>query len=264
MTDEIDFAQQYGPWAVVTGAAQGVGLGFAQEIASRGVSVVMLDRQPGVVDIAAELDGEAIGVVADLTDDSWADILTTATADLDIGLAVANAGISFVGNFLDMDHAQRRAHLEINAGAAMELAAMYLPQMVERDKGGFVVTSSGSAIAGTGAVALYSATKAFVMNLAEAVGWELRNTGVHTLSFCGPTMDTPAFRSHNPDYSALMMPMLDPREVVADVLDKLPDGGRWLPEGMDLMASLPREQQVDIISSSTAALYPHIFGTADS
>lgn len=261
-----DFAERYGPWTVVTGAAQGVGLAFANELVRRGLGVVLVDRNPDVGSVAADLaettGGKTRGVVADLAQPEWLETLEQSCADLEIGLAVANAGLSFVGNYLDMNAAERRAIIDVNAHATTELASWALPAMVDRGRGGFLVTSSGSAVAGTGGVALYSATKAFVLNLAEAIGWELRNTGVDTLAFCGPSMDTPAFRSHKADRSKMFVPPVDPAEVVGAVLDQLPDGGAWVPEGMDLMFTMPRADRVPLMSQSTTGMYPHIFGDA--
>lgn len=261
------FSQRYGPWAVVTGAAQGVGLAFAEELLERDLAVVLVDRSSAVHDVAAGL-GDAVGsdartrsVQLDLSDAGWVEALDEATADLEIGLAVANAGISFVGPFTDMTAAERRALLAVNVDAVVELAAWALPAMVERGRGGFVVTSSGSALAGTGGVGLYSASKAFVLNLAEAVGWELRDTGVDTQAVIAPSMDTPAFRDHGPDASRMMAPAVDPRTVVARALDALGDGGWFLgDEGLEMVAGIERRQRVDIMSSATTAMYPDRFG----
>lgn len=256
-----EFRQQYGPWAVVTGAAMGVGLAFVEELHGRNLSVVMVDRDAVVEEVAAGLAGETATVIADVSEPGWLDALGTVCAGKEIGLAVANAGISFVGRYLDMDAAQRHAMIDINATAVADLAAWSLPSMVERGRGGFVVTSSGSALAGTAGVGLYSATKAFVVNLVEAVGWELRDTGVDTLAILAPSMDTPAFRGNEADHSKMAAPPVDPRSVVSAALDDLPRGGRWLPDdGLRFAAEVPRAERVDMMSSATTAMYPQIFG----
>jgi short-subunit dehydrogenase len=257
-----EYSERFGPWAVVTGAAMGVGLAFVEEIHERGIGVVMVDRDPVVHDVAAALAGETRAVVADVTDPSWTDTLTSEVGELEIGLAVANAGISFVGNFLDMSPAQRQAHLDVNCKGVVDLAAWALPPMVERRRGGFVATSSGSALAGTAGVGLYSATKAFVVNLIEAVGWEIRESGVVTQAVVAPSMDTPAFRANGADHSRMMAPPVDPRTVVSRALDDLPEGGRWLAdEGLEFAAAVPRADRVDMMSSATTAMYPQVFET---
>lgn len=256
------FAEQYGPWTVVTGAAMGVGLAFVEELHARGVGVVMVDRDPSVESVAAGLAGDTRTVIADVTDAGWIDAVEGAVDDLEIGLAVANAGISYVGYFLDMTPAQRRAILDVNCAAAVDLAAWSLPPMVERGRGGFVVTSSGSALAGTAGVGLYSATKAFVVNLIESIGWEIRDSGVQTQAIVAPSMDTPAFRDNGADHSRMAAPPVDPRTVVSAALDALPEGGRWLGDpGLEFAAQVPRAERVDMMGSATTAMYPQIFGS---
>ena len=71
----MSFADRYGPWAVVTGAAQGVGLAFTRALLERGCSVVLVDRLPGVSEVAAELGDRTRAVVADLAEPGWIDPL---------------------------------------------------------------------------------------------------------------------------------------------------------------------------------------------
>lgn len=255
-----DYAERFGPWGVVTGAAMGVGLAFVEELHERGIAVVMVDRDEVVREVADGLVGETLAVVTDVTDPDWIDTLAAATGDREIGIAVANAGISFVGNFLDMSVEQRQAHLDVNAKAVADLAAWSLPSMVARGRGGFVATSSGSALAGTAGVGLYSATKAFVVNLVEAIGWEIRESGVVTQAVVAPSMDTPAFRANAADPSRMMAPAVDPRSVVSRALDDLPAGGRWIAdEGLEFAAAVPRAERVDMLSAATTAMYPQVF-----
>lgn len=257
-----EFAAKYGPWAVVTGAAQGVGLAFTEALIERGLGVVMVDLAPEVVAVATALGDETVArpLVVDLTDPAWIDTLEAATFGLEVGLAVANAGVAFVGRYLDMAPARRRAIVDVNCAATGDLASWALPAMVERGRGGFVATSSGSALAGTGGVALYSATKAFSVNLIEALGWELADSGVDTLAVVAPTMDTPMFRSGGADLERAFAPPVDPRVVVEGALDALGEGGRWLAdEGLEFAASVPRGERVDLMSMATTAMYPDTF-----
>jgi short-subunit dehydrogenase len=251
-----DFAHRYGPWAVVTGAAQGVGLAYTDALLERGCSVVLVDRQPEVRDVAAARGTSARAVVADLSEGDWLATLTAAVDGFEVGLAVANAAVSFVGPFLEQPAASRHATVAVNCLATTELAAWALPAMVGRGRGGFVITSSGSALAGTAAVASYSATKAYGMNLAEAIGW-LRDTGVDSLAVVAPSMDTPGWRSHSVDEDAMLQPAIDPRVVVEGALDHLPEGGAWFADpSLELVAGVERRQRVDLLSRATVALYP--------
>lgn len=255
-----EFAERYGPWAVVTGAAQGVGLAYAEELVARGLAVVLVDRDPAVETAAAGLGGETRARVADLAEPDWLERVAATCSDLEVGLAVANAGVSHVGRFLEMPAGARDAILRVNCEATVRMAEWALPPMVHRGRGAFVVTSSGSALAGTAGVALYSASKAFVLNLAEALGFELRGTGVVTQAVVAPSMSTPAFRASGADPERMVAPAVAPREVVARALDALGGPTCFLADpGLELMASLDRRKGVDLISAATTRMYPGIF-----
>lgn len=256
----MSFVDRYGPWAVVTGAAAGVGLAFVEELHARGLGVVMVDVDPAVVDVAGRLDGPTRTCVVDVSGEGWTEALGEACAGAEVGLAVANAGIGFNGWYLDMPAARRRAIIDVNCWATAELASWALPPMVERGRGGFVATSSGSALAGTAGVALYSATKAFAVNLVEALGWELRDSGVHLQVIVAPSMNTPGFARAGADWSKMLVPPVEPRDVIARGLDALHLGGRWLAdEGLEFAATVERRERVDMISEATVAMYPHLF-----
>jgi short-subunit dehydrogenase len=254
------FAEQFGPWAVVTGADAGVGLAWTRQLVDRGVNVVMVDIATSVEGTAASFGSNARGLVADVSDPNWLDDLSAITSDIEIGLAVANAGVSYVGRYLDIDAATRRRIIDVNCTATAELASWALPPMVERGRGGFITTSSGSALCGTAGVGLYSATKAFGVNLIEAIGWELRETGVKTLAVIAPTMSTPAFNSSGADPDLMLAPAVDPELVVSGALDALPGGGRWLADdGLAFAAGVERSERVDMMSAATTSMYPGKF-----
>ncbi len=258
-----EFSDRFGPWAVVTGAAQGVGLAFAENLVDRGLGVVLVDRNREVAEVAAGLEGEARGVVADLGEPRWLQAVADATTDVEVGLAVANAGVSHIGRYLDMTDQQKQAMLRVNIDATVAMADWALPSMVERGRGGFVVTSSGSALCGTGGVGLYSATKAFSLNFAEALGWELCDTGVVTQAVVAPLMATPGFASTPSDTDATGVPAVDPRGVVGGALDALGTAGAascWYADGgLELVASSDRREAVGFMSSTTTAMYPSVF-----
>jgi short-subunit dehydrogenase len=256
----MNFAEKYGPWAVVTGAAAGMGLAYVRELHRRGLGVVLVDVDPAVEQIAGGLDGLTRTCVADVADPAWTSLLAAATEGLEVGLAIANAGVGSTGRFLDLSADRRRLVIDVNCHSTAELAAWALPSMVERRRGGFIATSSGSALAGTGGVALYSATKAFAVNLVEAIGWELRERNIDTLAVVAPMMDTPGLAANAPDATAMFAPPADPAEVAAGALDQLHRGGRWLADpGLEFAAGMPRAERVDALSSNTVAMFPHLY-----
>jgi hypothetical protein len=217
----------------------------------------MVDRLDSVAEVAAPFGDRVRPVVADLVDPVWLEQVGRATAHLEVGLAVANAAVSYVGPFLRQPAESRLATVQVNCLATTELAAWALPAMVDRGRGGFVATSSGSALAGTGSVATYAASKAYVLHLAEALGWELRGTGVDCMGVVAPAMDTPGWRSHPVDRSKMLKPATDPRSVVEAALDRLADGGCFLADpDLQLVVGMDRPTRVDVLSSATSAMYP--------
>src|ERR1700761_4987568 len=102
-----DFKQRYGKWALVSGAAQGIGAAYTERLAGLGMPVVLLDNHEGFLDEqtaklrAAHPDLEFRPVVVDLADAAALTAALEGLADLEIGLLVANAGLGAVGRWLE-------------------------------------------------------------------------------------------------------------------------------------------------------------------
>jgi short-subunit dehydrogenase len=119
--------------------------------------------------------------------------------------------------------------------------------------------SSGAGVAGTAGLAVYSATKAFQLTLAQALHLEWRDQGVDVLGVVGPAIDTPTFRrsfDHDPD--ALPHPPVAPDVVAREVLDALGREIEMMPgpanrEGYQLLSAMPRVDQAQMLSASFSA-----------
>ena len=197
------FAGRYGPWALVTGAAGGIGAEFARQIAGGGVNVLLLDRDEETVaararEIAEESGAEARPVVADLSTLAFLDEVRGLATTHEIGLLVCNAALGPVGPFDATPVEELMASLDVNCRATMALAHALLPGMAERGRGGAILMASNAAYHGTPYVAHYAATKAYNLVLGEGLWYEMRERGVDVLAFApGPT-NTPGLRSANP------------------------------------------------------------------
>src|SRR5690242_4174682 len=115
------FADRYGPWAVVAGAAVGLGAEYARQIAARGLGVVLVDRDGAALrTTAANIAATGARVrplELDLARPDVAEAMQTATADVEIGLLVYNAAIGTVAPFLAMTPALMQAMLDVNCRA---------------------------------------------------------------------------------------------------------------------------------------------------
>ena len=197
------FRARYGPWALVTGAAQGIGRAFADALATRGLHVVLIDVQSQAIataarEIAALQGVETRNVAADLSDREFIDEVLAQVADLEIGLVICNAAIGQEGPFLEEPLDALHRAIDVNCSAAVTLTRAFAPAMLERGRGGLILIASGTALQGSPNYANYAATKAFNLSLGESLHYELREQGVDVLSYVpGPT-NTPGLRSSLP------------------------------------------------------------------
>src|SRR5262249_51741774 len=103
----MEFSEQYGPWALIAGASEGLGAAFADECARRGCNVILVARRETLLDETAVRLRDAHGietrtVVADLGRGDIGDVLSGATDGLDVGLFVYNAAFAPQGPFVDV------------------------------------------------------------------------------------------------------------------------------------------------------------------
>jgi short-subunit dehydrogenase len=190
-------ADQFGPWAVVTGASSGIGREFAHQLAAAGINVMLVARRRAMLDdLAAALAGhygiDSRATSADLSDPGALTLIADATADIDVGLLVSNAGAALPGLFLDSDLQTQRAILRLNTAAHLGLSHHFGGRLARRGRGGIILVSALGAIHGVPYMANSAATKAYVASLGAGLHVELAKRGVHvTVLHPGPTR-TPA------------------------------------------------------------------------
>lgn len=263
MKGAMDFAERYGPWAVVLGASEGLGEAFARDIAGRGVNVVVAARRPEPLkavaeDIAAHDGVETRPVRVDLAAPNFLDELRTVTDELDVGLVVYNAAAAYVGAFLDGAEAFSSI-VAVNCMSPLVVCEHFGRKLVDRGSGGIVLMGSAAGLAGSAFNSAYAASKAFEIVLGESLWAEWRNEGVDVLSVIGPAIDTPTFRSTlSPEVRDKMPKPMAPALAAEQILDALGGDPSFVPgqhaEGIALLGSLPRRQQVEALSSSQSGL----------
>ncbi len=221
-----EFVRRYGPWAIVTGASSGIGEATARGLAARKLSVVLVARRRERLDtLADELrtkhSVETRVVELDLVAPDACETLRAATAGLEIGLLVNNAGFGLKGEFLALSLAEQRRMVELNCQLPVALAHAFLPEMVARRRGGMIVVASAAAFQGMPMTALYSATKGFEVLWAEGLREELRPHGVDVIALCpGPT-DTEGPRRTGVDPSKVPIKMMSPATVAEAGIETL-------------------------------------------
>ena len=178
------------PVALITGASAGLGVEFARQLSARGHQLVLVARRKDRLDaLAAEL-GNARVVACDLGEPGavaglMADILAHGET---VGLLVNNAGFGLGGRFASLDGPRQRSMIDLNCGALTQLAHAVLPDMMARKQGQILNVASTAAFQPGPGMAIYFATKAFVLSFTEALHEELRATGIIVSALCpGPT-----------------------------------------------------------------------------
>jgi short-subunit dehydrogenase len=254
--------ERYGPWAIVAGASDGVGAAFAERLAEDGVNVVLVARRRILLEeIAARLSVETRVVTVDLSDPDAITQLAAAVDDLEVGLFVFNAGADTVNlPLLDRDVDEIRAFVRRNCTAVVEACHHFGGQMVTRGHGGVVLVTSGAAWAGGSRLAVYGATKAFDLVLAESLWAEWRDDGVDVLALVLGQTDTPSLRRSLERHGAPIGEMADPRAVVDEAITHLADGPTWSigmpdPAGAFPLSTLSRRQAVELMSAGTTAMF---------
>ncbi len=262
-----DFSSAYGPWAVVAGAGVGMGASYATQIAGRGLSVLLVDREVEPITALAATLADRFGVdcrtlAVDLGAPDAATAVLDACASLDVGLFVANAAASHVGWFRDQDPASFEAQLRVNALTPTTIIHGLLPRFSRRDRAGIVIMSSLSSRRGAPLVATYAATKAYLAILAESLWDELRADGVDVLGVLPGSTRTPGWLSSQPQSSLGTATLMAPDDVVVEALDALGSGEPTIVAGQAnrdseaLLESMHRAEAVRLVGQVMRDTYP--------
>jgi short-subunit dehydrogenase len=176
--------------ALITGASAGLGVDFARQLSAKGERLLLVARRKDRLDaLAAEL-GNARVVAMDLSQAGAVEHLMAdlASHDEHVDLLVNNAGFGLTGRFSALDGKRQREMIDLNCGALTELAHAVLPGMIERKRGRILNVASTAAFQPGPGMAVYFATKAFVLSFSEALHEEVKKDGIIVTALCpGPT-----------------------------------------------------------------------------
>ena len=179
------------PVTLITGASAGLGAEFARHCARRGEALALAARRRDRLEVLSDaLEGEVHIFEADLAQaDAAASLVDQVEAEgLTIDTLINNAGFGLGGKFVRLPLERQREMIDLNVRTLTELCRLVLPGMVERGRGGILNVASTAAFQAGPNMAVYYATKAFVLSFTEALHHELKRTGVRVSALCpGPT-----------------------------------------------------------------------------
>jgi hypothetical protein len=241
---------RYGPWAVVTGASDGIGREFALGLAEAGLNLVLVARRGEVLaglarEVGERHSVETLVVAADLADPRAVDEVVGRTHGLDVGLLVAAAGFGTSGPFIDSRLGDELEMIDVNCRAVAALTHHFAGRFARQGRGGIVLLSSLVAFQGVPRAANYAATKAYVQSLAEGLRLELAPLGVDVVASApGPVLSGFAKRA-----GMTMGMALTARRVAQETLGRPGRRGTvrpgWLSKLLEAsLAFLPRSGRV--------------------
>jgi uncharacterized protein len=264
-----EFKEQYGTWALVAGAAEGIGGSFTEELAKKGMNLVMVDFNTSVLhDLAERIKKtypvEIREITQDLSEkDAWVNCMT-AIHDLDCRLLIYIPAYSRVKKFLCHSHDELDKYMDLNARTPIHLAHSFLSSVKEGKTAGILLMSSLAGLIGPPYLAPYAATKAFNILLAESLRAEYIEKNIDISVCCAGQTSTPAYLSSNPAAGNQWPPVMRPDKVAEYALKNLGKKGILIPGWQNrfsfflLTKFITRSFAAKIVGNALRKLYPDI------
>jgi short-subunit dehydrogenase len=258
----MTLSQKYGRWAVIAGGSEGIGAAFADELAARGLNLLLFARRSAPLEeLAASIRAvyPAIEVrvrSVDLAKSDAVEHVKQASADVEVGVFLYNAGAETnYGYFLDHEWEWLEERYQRNLIVKSALLHHFGRQMRARKRGAIILMGSFAGFFGLPGFALYAASKAFTHFLTEGLWYELKQDNVHMLcTVVGPT-ETPAMVKA---YGPMEGPKTDPAFIVNGTLERLEQGPIWIADNIvdqvKALSALPPAERATVTAQMAAKL----------
>jgi short-subunit dehydrogenase len=178
------------PVTLITGASAGLGAEFARQCSARGEELVLVARRRDRLEALAGELGNAYVIEADLAKPDAAEqvVAEVRAGGMRIATLINNAGFGLSGAFASQQLERQREMIDLNIRALTSLTYVVLPEMIERGEGAILNVASTAAFQAGPYMAVYYASKAYVLSLTEALHQELKGSGIKVSALCpGPT-----------------------------------------------------------------------------
>jgi len=208
----------YGSWALVTGSTSGIGAAFAQLLAKRGYNLVLVSRDQNKLDktkknIDEKHDVQIRTLAVDLYQLDAIDRIIQKTNDLEIGLVIPNAGTENTGELVDNDLLAESRLIHLNMTLPMQISHHFGQKMKQRKQGGILFVASLFGYQPVPFVANYSASKAYILSLGQALHVEMKKYDVD-VAVLSPGLTRTTMSSSMPvDFNKLPLFAQQPQQV---------------------------------------------------
>lgn len=259
--------KKYGETALVAGASEGMGAAFAEFLAAEDMDLILIARrlQP-LQQLANKLkDKYKVNVTCiscDLGDINAPRKIEAVLTERSVNVLIYNAAISYIGPFLDNPAEKNSYAARVNMVTPLNMVHMFGKRMLARKKGAVILMTSMAGLQGSGYLAVYAATKAFLRILAESLWYEWKNKGVDIIGCCAGATATPGFIRSDPAPAGFFAPrILTPEKVVKECFRKLGRRPSFITGCGNRLAAfimhrmLPGRMAINIMGDTTKRIY---------
>ena len=263
----VSTGERYGNWALVAGAAEGIGEGFCNVLASNGFNIILVDLNPSVMhDLAIQIEHKyhvkTLELKLDLASKDAAERCMALAASTGCRFMVYVAAFSKVCRFTDLDRTDLDNFLSVNTRTLLHLVHNFSNRLISAGKtGGIILVSSLAGLIGPQYVATYAATKAFSIRLTEALHEELREKGIDITVCCAGTVSTPTYWKSNPSFEKMKPPVMESAEVAHYAISSLGTKTVCIPGVINrlqyffLMNMIPRRIANRLVNNAMKKMY---------
>ena len=189
----MTYKEKYGKYALITGGTSGIGAAFADQLAQKGLNIVLVARRENLLQSKAteliqkyKIDVKTIQ--ADLTKTEDFNKIFYATENLELGLVIACAGMENHGLFTKIDSLKLINEIQLNITSLMAITHHFVKKMMPRKRGGVLLVSSMIGHMPNPYFSNYAGTKAFVLNFGTSLNGEMKKYNIDvTVLSPGPT-----------------------------------------------------------------------------
>ena len=263
-----DFVSLYGDWALVAGAAEGIGASFSIALAGYGMNLILVDKNSPSLDMLAnELEKtyriKTIRLFLDFSKDQSNKECWDQVNNIDFRLMIYIPAYSRVGRFTSFSSLEIDQFLTLNVKTPAHLVHSFLRHRKKGEKYGIILMSSLAGILGPALVAPYASTKAYLLVLAESLFFELKQENTDITACCAGPTSTPTYWKSNPVNQSTIISPMQPDKVATYALKMLGKKPVCIP-GMKnrffyfILTRLSRKSAGKIVSRSMLKMYPDI------
>jgi hypothetical protein len=261
-----DSVSSYGEWALIAGAAEGIGAAFSTILAEYGMNLILSDKNIHSLNaLADELEKShnitTIRLHQDLSEENASRDCLEKVKNVDFRLMIYVPAFSQVGKFAEYSAEEINLFLSLNIRTPVHLVHSFLQSQQKGKRCGIILMSSLAGMLGPALAAPYAATKAFSLIFSESLYYELKNDKVDILACCAGPTSTPTYWNSKPRNRNTIIEIMQPLDVATYALKMLGKKPFCIPGWKNrlfyyiLTRVIPRKVAGNLVSKSMLKMY---------